>query len=64
MFGINNNMNFPILVLIPTSLRLIPVFLSHLHIGLPKGLFPVVLPVKILKALLPYFILRYTTCRT
>ena len=33
---------------------------SHLLLGLPKGLFPVGLPVKILKALLPSSIL--TTC--
>ena len=33
---------------------------SHLRLGLPKGLFPVGLPVKILKALLPYSILA--TC--
>jgi len=32
----------------------------HLHLGLPKGLFPVCLPVKILKALLPSSILA--TC--
>ena len=30
---------------------------SHLRLGLPKGLFPVGLPVKILKALLPPSIL-------
>ena len=30
---------------------------SHLRLGLPKGLFPVVLPVQILKAFLPYSIL-------
>ena len=34
---------------------------SHLHLGLLKGLFPVGLPVKILKALLPSSILA--TCR-
>ena len=33
---------------------------SHLRLGLPKGLFPVGLPVKILKALLPSSILA--TC--
>jgi hypothetical protein len=33
---------------------------SHLRLGLPKGLFPVGLPVKILKALLPSYILA--TC--
>ena len=27
---------------------------SHLHLGLPKGLFPVVVPDKILKALIPF----------
>ena len=32
-------------------------FSSHLRLGLPKGLFPVGLPVKILKALLPILIL-------
>ena len=30
---------------------------SHLRLGLPNGLFPVGLPIKILKALLPSFIL-------
>ena len=33
---------------------------SHLHLGLPKGLFPVGLPVKILKALLPSSILAFS----
>ena len=30
---------------------------SHLRLGLPRGLSPVTLPVKILKALIPYSIL-------
>ena len=29
----------------------------HLRLGLPRGFFPIVLPVKILKTLLPYSIL-------
>ena len=33
-------------------LRFILTFSSHVHLGLPRGLFPVDLPVKILKALL------------
>ena len=33
---------------------------SHVRLGLPKGLFPAGLPVKILKALLPSYILA--TC--
>ena len=47
-------------VLIPISLRFILILSSHLCIGLPKGLFPVGLPVEILKAFLPSSIL--TTC--
>ena len=35
---------------------------SHLHLDFPKGFLPVDLPVKILKALLPSFIL--ITCPT
>ena len=42
----------PVLVLIPVSSRSILILFSHLRLGLPKGLFPVGLPVKILKALL------------
>ena len=42
------------------SARFILILSSHLHLGLPKGLFPVDLPVKILKALLPSSILA--TC--
>ena len=49
-----NQPNFPI------SLRSILILSSHLHLGLPKGLFHVGLPVKILKALLPSSILA--TC--
>ena len=37
----------------PISLRYILIFSSHLCLGLPKSLFTVCLPVKILKALLP-----------
>ena len=40
------------LVLIFISLRSILILSSHLRIGLPKGFFPIGLPVKILKALL------------
>ena len=47
-------------VLIPTFLRSILILSSHLRLGLPKGLFPVGLPVKILKAVLPPSILA--TC--
>ena len=36
------------------SLRFILILSSHLRLGLPKGLFPVGLPVNILKALLPF----------
>ena len=46
--------------LIPISSRSILILSSHLRLGLPKGLFPVGLPVKILKALLPSSILA--TC--
>ena len=45
------------LVLIPISLRSILVMSSHLRLGLPKGIFPIGLPVKILKAVLPSSIL-------
>jgi hypothetical protein len=48
------------LVLIPISLRCILILSSHLRLGLHKGFFPVGLPVKILKALLPSSILA--TC--
>ena len=40
------------LELIPISLRTIPILSSHLRLGLPKGLLPVDLPVKILKELI------------
>ena len=46
--------------LIPISSRSILILSSHLHLGLPKGLFPVRLLVKILKGLLPSSILA--TC--
>ena len=42
------------LVLIPISLRSILILSSHLRLGLRKGLFPAGVPVKILKALLPF----------
>ena len=53
-----NQTKFP--ALIPISSRSILILSSHLRLGLPKGLFPVGLPVKILKALLPSSILA--TC--
>ena len=37
--------------------KICPILSSHLHVGLPRGLFPVGLAVKILKALLPSSIL-------
>ena len=43
--------------LIPISSRSILILSSYLRLGFPKGLFPVGLPVKILKALLPSSIL-------
>ena len=46
--------------LIPISSRSILILSSHLRLGLPTGLFPVGLHVKILKALLPSSILA--TC--
>ena len=45
------------LVLIPISLRSILILSSHLRLALPKGIFPVGVPVKILKTLLPSSIL-------
>ena len=45
------------LALIPISLRFILILSSHLRRGLPKSLFPVSVPVKIFKALLPCSIL-------
>jgi hypothetical protein len=42
----------PIPVLIPISLRSILILSSYLRLGLPKGTFPIGLPVNILKALL------------
>ena len=48
------------LALIPIYLRLILILSSHPCLGLPKGLFPVGLPVKILKTLLPSSIMA--TC--
>ena len=47
-------------LLIPINLRSILILFSHLCLGLPKGLFPVGLPVKILKAFLSSSILA--TC--
>ena len=60
--GLSNNPNLEpestqILVLISISLRFIPILSSHLCLGLPKGLFPVGVPVIIKKALLPSSIL-------
>jgi hypothetical protein len=45
------------LVFIPICLRYILILPSYLHLILLKGLFPVGLPVKILKIFLPYSIL-------
>ena len=45
------------LLLISISLRSILILSSHLHLGFPNGVFPVSLPGKILKALLPSSIL-------
>ena len=56
--GISNN-PYPnqSFVLIPTSLRPVQILFSQLRLGLPKGNFPIGLPVKILKKLLPSDIL-------
>ena len=48
------------LVLTSISLRSILILSSHLRVGAPRGLFPVTLPLKILKALIPFSILA--TC--
>ena len=45
------------LIFIPIYLRSIVILSSHLRLGLPKYLFPVGLPIKVLKALLPTSIL-------
>ena len=45
------------LALAPVRLRSILRLSSHVRLGLPKGLFPVGVPAKILKALLPFSIL-------
>ena len=50
------------LVLIPISLRSILILSSNLRLGLLKGIFPVGLPVKILKVLLPSYILATMPC--
>ena len=58
--GLSNNpyaKSTQLLALIPISSRSILILSSNLRIGLPKGLFPVGLTVKILKALLPSSIL-------
>ena len=47
----------PILVLIHISLKSILILSSHQRLDLPKGIFPVGVPVKILKELLPSSIL-------
>ena len=44
-------------MLIPIFLRYIVILSSHLCLGLPQGLFPVCVPAKILKVLLPSSIL-------
>jgi hypothetical protein len=46
-----------VLVLIPIFIRSILILSSHLILGLPKGLFPVGVPIKVLKALLTSSIL-------
>ena len=53
-----NQPNYP--SLIPISSRSILILSSHLRLALPKGLFPVGLPVKSFKALVPSSILA--TC--
>ena len=45
------------LALKPISLKSILILSSHLRLGLPQGLFPIGLFVKITKALLPSYIL-------
>ena len=45
------------LVLIPISLKSTLILSSHLRLGLPKGIFPAGVPVKVLKALIPSSIL-------
>jgi hypothetical protein len=37
---------------IPVSLRLVSILISHLRLGLPNGIFPLPLPIKILYAFL------------
>ena len=57
----NNSYSEPqFLVLTLISFRFILILSSHIRIDLPKGIFPVGLPIKILKALLPSSILA--TC--
>ena len=59
--GLSNNPYFEPNHQFPTLIpRSIPILSSHLRLGFPKGLSPVGLPVKILKALLPSSILA--TC--
>ena len=62
LHGLSNN-SYPtqLSALITISLRSI-LILSHLCLGLPKGIFPVGLPVKILKALLPSSMPYYMPC--
>ena len=55
--GLSNNHLSQFLVLVPIYLRSILILCSHIRLGLPKGLFPVVVPVKIFKKLLPPSIL-------
>ena len=59
--GLSNNLyperNQSNLVLIPIFLRYILMLSSHLCLGLPKGHFPIGVPVKVLKGLLPSSIL-------
>ena len=57
-YPVPNQPHFPALIHI--SSRYILILSSHLRLGLPKGLFPVGLPVNILKALVLSFILA--TC--
>jgi hypothetical protein len=49
---------------ISISLRSVLILSSHLRLGLPKGLFPLDLPVTILKALLPFFHSDCMACQT
>ena len=47
---------------VPISLRSILILSSHLGLGLPKGLFPVDVPVEVLKSTPTFFHSGYKTC--